>query len=243
MAALALAACSTTAAIELWPVEQTQARPLVDVTLIAGATHDDIADTIQTVARAVVSAPGSRVRVIVPSCGPSQPLDETSAELPTHPRAQPRFVERETDRLADRITNALASPLRRPRGVCLAEALAVAASSDALAEADATHIVIASPLVERSRFADLERGRLPTLRTLTRRATAQHLFAPGLLSGIAVHIAAHRPATGASFARSEATDALWLALLDQAGARDVDITTGPPDLDSDLTNTTTDEEE
>ncbi len=232
---LGLPACSTAAA-ELWPVEQAPAPIVVDVRFIprtsAGTREAAIeAATFEAIASAVAGSPGSRVRVYEATCPATIVLDETAPSFPVRPRAVPRHVERETARLFDRLREASGEPVPRRRGVCVAEAITLAAAADALVDADEVHVVVLGPLVEESRFARLARGRLPTARMLERRANAQRLVPVGALAGARVHLAGRVAPTGMSFGRSEAIGELWLGLLNRAGAHDVAVTSGAPVLD------------
>jgi hypothetical protein len=232
---LGLPACSTAAA-ELWPVDEAPAPTVVDVRLVP-RTSSGRADTVteeatfEVIASAVASSPGSRVRVYEASCPAALVLDETAPEFPVRPRAIPRHIECEAARLTDRLREASAEAAPRRREVCVAEAITLAAGADALVEADEVHVVVVGPLVEDSRFARLVRGRLPTARMLERRANAQRLLPVGSLAGARVHLAGRVAPPGMSFGRSEAIGELWLGLLNRAGAHDVMVTSGAPVLD------------
>lgn len=230
-----LSGCSTAAA-ELWPVEEAPTPTVVDVRLVprtSSTRHEAAVEdaTFAEIARAVAEAPGSRVRVYGAACPSSLVLDETASPLPVRPRAIPRHIERETARLIDRLRSATDEPGSRRRGLCVAESLTLAATADALVDADEVHVVVVGPLVEDSRFARLSRGRLPTARMLERRANAQRLLPVGSLAGARVHLAGRVPPPGMSFGRSEAIGELWLGLLNRAGAHDVAVTSGAPVLD------------
>jgi len=231
---LFLPAC-TTAAAELWRVEDAPEPTIVDVRFIprtsvsAGEAATEEA-TFEAIASVVAGSPRSRVRVYAATCPASLLLDETAAAFPVRPRAIPRHVERETARLIDRLRTAIEGPVSRRGGVCVAEAITLAAGADALTDADEVHVVVLGPLVEESRFARLARGRLPTARILERRANAQRLLPVGVLAGARVHVAGRVAPSGMSFGRSEAIADLWFGLLERAGARDVAVTSGAPVL-------------
>lgn len=235
-AIILLAACATDLADGLVTTQESQPS-VVDVRLIPRTSVASAAaalgfdDSFTTVARTVASTPGSRLRVLDASCPPVLILDETSAPLPARPRAIPRHIEREAQRLVDRLRDATNDVSPHRRGVCLAEAITLAAALDPVADADDIHLVILGPLAEDSRFARLGRGRLPTDRVLVRRASAQRLLPRGLLAGMRVHLAAHDVIPGVSFGRSQAVTDVWLRLLERAGAPDVMVTSGAPVLD------------
>jgi len=245
---LSLSACSTASAA-LWPVEETVPATIVDVRVVprtstvTSSSPLAVDESFAAVAQAVASSPGSRVRVYDASCPPALVLDETAAPLPARPRAIPRHVERETARLVDRLRDTTNDDAPRRRGVCVAEAITLAASADALADADEVHLVVLGPLAEESRFARLGRGRLPTPRVLARRANAQRLLPEGVLAGTRVHLAAHSPMAGVSFGRSQAVTELWVGLFESAGAHDVAVTSGAPVLDEGVVSSDAEEEE
>lgn len=232
---LVLSACSTAVA-DLWPTEETVSPTVLDIRLVprtSSHSGDAVLEdaTFDALATAVARSPGSRLRTFAASCPASPVLDETAVAFPVRPRAIPRHIERETARLISRLHDASAEPTPRSRGVCVAEAITLAANADALTEADEVHVVVVGPLVEESRFARLARGRLPTARMLERRATAQRLLPVGVLAGARVHLAGRVAPPGVSFGRSEAIGELWLGLLNRAGARDVAVTSGAPVLE------------
>ena len=240
-----LSACTTVT--ELWPVEDVPMPTVVDVRFVprTSVARGDAATeeaTFEAIASAIASAPGSRVRVYEATCPASLVLDETASAFPVRPRAIPRHVERETARLTDRLRATSPVPTPRRRGVCVAEALTLAASADVLVDADEVHVVVLGPLAEESRFARLARGRLPTERMMERRAAAQRLLPIGALAGARVHLAGRVAPTGMSFGRSEAIGDLWLGLLDRAGAHDVAVTSGAPVLDDGVAPDASEEE-
>lgn len=229
--------------------EEAPAPVIVDTRLVVGRTDGPgadeqlVGDTAAAVATRSAGAPGSRVRVYDVDCPPTLVLDETIGELPARPRARERHVEREAARVAESITSALAATRARRRGRCIAETITLAASADAVPNADEIRLVIVSSLLEQSRFARLDRGRLPTLRMLTRRARLQHLLPPGLLAGMTTHIVGRGVPGRVSLSRSESVLELWRGLLDNAGARELLVTSGAPAFDDDSPTEGDEEEE